>query len=102
MSEPITANHLYRIAQEAIHNAIKHGKARTITVLFMTEAGKLVLTIQDDGAGIAQEWTPGMGLQNMKTRAQMIGATLEIHAGASGGTVVTCSLPIPNPPNSSG
>ena len=102
ISDPTVANHLYRIAQEAIHNAIKHGKARTITVLFMTEAGKLVLTIQDDGAGIAQEWTPGMGLQNMKTRAQMIGATLEIHAGARGGTVVACSLPISNPPNSSG
>ena len=88
------ANHLYRIAQEAIHNAIKHGKAREIAVALSESRGELLLAIKNDGVGLPPRAgrKTGMGLQNMKTRARMIGASLQIRAGESGGTEVTCLL----------
>jgi PAS domain S-box-containing protein len=98
------ANHLYRIAQEAIHNAIKHGKAREISVSLRERAGQIALAIEDDGAGfpLHTDGQLGMGLHNMKARAGMIGASLDIRAGKSRGTVVTCLLRIPIPRTSSG
>jgi PAS domain S-box-containing protein len=98
IGEQTVANHLYRIAQEAIHNAIKHGKAREIAITLTGQAGQVALAIQDNGMGLPApaERKAGMGLQNMKARAGMMGAALEIRAGASGGTVVTCVLTIPN------
>jgi PAS domain S-box-containing protein len=98
------ANHLYRIAQEAIHNAIKHGKAREIGVALREEPGQSALEIKDNGTGFppGADRKAGMGLQNMKTRAGMIGASLEIRAGEAGGTVVTCLLANPNPRTGTG
>ena len=88
------ANHLYRIAQEAIHNAIKHGRPKAITVALSETNGRVALTVKDDGAGFAMHVANpiGMGLPNMNARARMIGATLEIGPGENGGTIVTCTL----------
>jgi signal transduction histidine kinase len=93
--EVTTATHLYRIAQEAIHNAIKHGQAKRITMrLARTEAGT-VLEILDDGAGLPDPLPAqrGMGLRIMAHRATMIGGTLAVRRGPAGGTVVTCTVP---------
>jgi PAS domain S-box-containing protein len=93
------ANHLYRIAQEAIHNAIKHGKAREIAVTLCEQAGELALGIKDDGVGFPPQTDrkTGMGLQNMKARARMIGAVLEVRAGEPRGAEVSCLLKNPKP-----
>jgi PAS domain S-box-containing protein len=98
IADQVAANHLYRIVQEAIHNAIKHGRARTITIRLRKDAGGLALTIKDDGAGLPAETDhePGMGLQNMRARADMMGASFDIRSGDTGGAEVTCFLPIPS------
>jgi signal transduction histidine kinase len=94
IGDQTVANHLYRIAQEAIHNAIKHGKAREIALGLSESRGELLLAIKNDGVGLPPRAgrKTGMGLQNMKARARMIGASLQIRPGESGGTEVTCLL----------
>lgn len=84
------ANHLFRIAQEAVHNAIKHGKAKRIVISL--EAGRLC--VQDDGRGIDLEGTKptGMGLHIMRYRAGMIAGNLEIRRSGDRGTVVACTF----------
>ena len=87
-----SATHLYRIAQEAINNAIKHGKARVITVRLTVQSNQSSLTVTDDGRGfvVKPEQTSGMGLRIMKYRAGMIGATLEIRRANGRGMLVAC------------
>jgi PAS domain S-box-containing protein len=86
------ATHLYRIAQEAIHNAIKHGQATHVT-LTLADSGEYTLTISDDGLGLPAEScsSKGMGVHIMKYRAEMIGGRLSIAPGQPSGTKVTCT-----------
>jgi PAS domain S-box-containing protein len=88
------ANHLFRIAQEAIQNAVAHGKARNIRVTLKRLNGWLQLGVENDGVGFPRRARRrgGMGLSNMKARAGIIGASLELRAGRRGGAVVTCRL----------
>jgi len=91
----VVATHLYRIAQEAISNAIKHGKAKTIIIELSLVADRgLVLKVSDDGVGFSEvnQSGPGIGMHSMAYRARMIGGTLEVSPGARGGTVVTCTI----------
>jgi PAS domain S-box-containing protein len=90
-----TTNHLYRIAQEAVHNAIKHGQARHITLGLTGVDGHGILSIRDDGSGItdAAANQKGMGLHIMRYRAGMIGGALEIVRCGERGTRVTCMFP---------
>lgn len=90
-----TTNHLYRIAQEAVHNAIRHGKARNIEIGLTSVNGRGVLSIRDDGCGIADAGAnqQGMGLNIMRYRARMIGGLLEIACCGVRGTLVTCFFP---------
>jgi signal transduction histidine kinase len=91
-----SALHLYRIAQEAINNSVKHGKARSVEVGLRRQGDRVTMTVTDDGSGLSAKTlqNPGIGLQIMQYRARMIGATLSVaRAGASRGTLVTCSLP---------
>jgi len=90
----LTATHLYRIAQEAINNAICHGHATRITIALSGRDDRLVLKIQDDGTGFAARPSrkSGMGLHLMSYRARAIGASIEIGPVPSGGTVVTGRL----------
>jgi PAS domain S-box-containing protein len=87
-----TATHLYRIAQEAIHNAIKHGHA-THVILTLADSGERTLTISDDGLGLPAEFSSskGMGVHIMKYRAGMIGGRLSIAPGQRTGTKVVCT-----------
>ncbi len=88
--------HLYRIAQEAINNSVKHGKARTVEIGLTAHNGQITMTVSDDGSGISEKTRlhPGVGLQIMQYRARMIGATLSVDsAHTRGGTIVTCSVP---------
>jgi PAS domain S-box-containing protein len=94
-----TATHLYRIAQESVTNAVKHGKATRIAIVFEADAGHAVLTISDDGVGLAHgsRSAEGMGLRIMPYRAHMIGGHLDIGPGRDGGTRVSCRFPIASP-----
>jgi signal transduction histidine kinase len=87
------ATHLYRITQEAVHNAIRHGKARNIGIRLGREAGLITLAVRDDGRGLPPGAPPslGMGLRNMKYRASMIGGSLTLEPGKPG-AIVTCSF----------
>lgn len=89
--------HLYRIAQEAVTNAVKHAHADRITVSFdCSRAEGIRLTISDNGTGCsgAVSGSPGgMGIRIMSHRARMIGGTLGLQAQATGGTTVLCSAP---------
>jgi two-component system CheB/CheR fusion protein len=92
------ATHLYRIAQEAVSNAIKHGKARTITIGLRQSPGRVELEIHDDGVGWAGEPAQGkgMGLRIMRYRADRVGGSLGVGPRPKGGTAVTCTLPNPS------
>ena len=89
-----TATQLFRIAQEAITNAFKHGQARTIRVSLEAKEFYIMLKIADDGIGLPVTETrkEGMGLRIMRYRAGQIGASLGVYPGPNRGTVVTCTL----------
>jgi len=93
--EPTLALHLYRIAEEAVTNAVKHAGAKSITIGLAILARRPVLEIADDGKGIGQKVkTEGMGLRNMEYRANVIGGNLTVEARKGGGTCVRCTLPL--------
>lgn len=94
--DPATAHHLYYIAQEAILNAARHGRARTVEVRLAATGGTGTLTVRDDGTGLPADFSrsPGMGIRIMQYRARMIGAELEVSRPATGGAEVTCHFPL--------
>jgi signal transduction histidine kinase len=94
------AGHLYRIAQEAVQNAFKHGRANNISITLSRHNKFVNLVVKDDGIGIPRHPNEaGMGLKNMKTRARLIGGQLEIRRRRHGGTAVTCEFPQKPGPN---
>jgi PAS domain S-box-containing protein len=90
------ADHLYRLAQEAVTNAIKHGHARNIAIGLAVVMGGGVLTVRDDGSGfeVVPKSQAGLGLRIMNYRAKMIGGSLSVQSKLNGGTVVKCLFPI--------
>ncbi len=88
---------LFRITQEAVSNAVKHGQATRVDIHLARQSGNIVLTVRDNGAGIPEQASKGtgMGLLTMNHRAQMIGGTLKIEPRTGGGTQVICSVPAP-------
>ncbi len=88
------ATHLYRIAQEAVSNALRHGRPRTIRISLRRGAAALVLAVQDDGVGIPDlAASQGLGIRIMEYRAGVIGGTVQVRPAPGGGTLVTCTLP---------
>lgn len=87
-----SATHLYRIAQEAVSNAIKHGGAKRIELALKEHDGDITLEVRDNGTGIGDRHGsgPGMGLRIMGYRAGLIGATLHVTPRNEGGTLVDC------------
>ena len=95
----MAATHLYRIAQEAVTNAIKHGHPGRIEISLTTTPNRLMLAVKDDGSGLpARQRKPaGMGLRIMRYRAGVIGGSLGIQKEAGGGTTVVCTVHLPDP-----
>ncbi|MBN2441242.1 MAG: substrate-binding domain-containing protein [Spirochaetales bacterium] len=89
---------LYRIAQEAALNAVRHGNPNHIEINFSSTPEKMELIIKDDGVGISLNSlvSGGMGIQSMKYRANMIDGKLEIKRNGKNGTIVTCTIPSKN------
>lgn len=90
-ANPEFSLHLYRIIQEAVHNAIKHGQAEHVQVVLEERAGSYVLYFEDDGIGFNPDEInhTGLGLHIMKYRANAIRGDLTIAGGWAGGTRVT-------------
>ncbi len=95
IDDAVIANQLYRIAQEAIRNAVRHGKAAHVTVRVHEAADEVCLTVSDDGCGVPERAVEGagMGLHVMRYRAALIGGQLTIRPRAGGGTEVSCRYP---------
>lgn len=84
---------LFRIAQEAINNTVRHAQASLITVTIQHKNDHISIAISDDGTGLSLDKKKrGRGLDNMKTRARLIGAELSIHGQPSQGTIVNIDL----------
>jgi PAS domain S-box-containing protein len=100
LKEPLTlddgaATHLYRIAQEAFTNAIRHGRVTQVTIELATADNLLTLSVQDNGRGFDERNSSnnGLGLKLMRYRAQMLGGDVTIANNPAGGVVVRCTCP---------
>jgi len=89
--------HLYKIAQEAVTNAIKHGKARCVWIKLSHSPGKLLLSLRNDGTPFSDDRlrNNSMGLRIMRYRASTIGGTLDIAVNERKHTIVNCCVPVP-------
>jgi signal transduction histidine kinase len=83
---------IYYICMEAVHNAIRHGRARSIDVMLAHRAGQLLLFISDDGSG-SDPVSEGNGLSNMRRRVQALGGTFEYGSIYDGGFNIMINLP---------
>ena len=86
------AIHFYRIAQEAINNATRHGKARNILVFLEAVDHSISLRVLDDGVGVSESCSEGVGLRIMRYRAQSIGGEVTIERRNGPGTTVSCTV----------
>lgn len=87
---PTAAVHLYRIAQEAVTNAVRHGRARNIVLSLSRREKQIHLRIHDDGRGFASPAPHGRGLKSMEYRARVLGGVLRIESSEGSGSTVSC------------
>jgi signal transduction histidine kinase len=94
--DPVVATQLYRIAQEALSNAMKHGGAKQIKIGLRRESDALLLDVRDNGRGVepTDQHGRGFGFATMEYRARSIGGELKIDRASEGGTLVTCRVPV--------
>jgi two-component system sensor kinase FixL len=94
-------SHLLRIAQEALNNAVAHGQVQRIEISLSGADGEGLLSVRDDGVGIADTALQGdgMGLNTMAHRARLIGGSLDVQRHSPHGTAVTCVFPLPATPD---
>jgi PAS domain S-box-containing protein len=95
LGESVVANHLFRIAQEAVNNAVKYSGGTGITVSLQQRDGELELRVDDDGSGFdpGGAQSSGLGMHIMHYRAHAVNASLRIGQRVGGGTSVVCSVP---------
>jgi signal transduction histidine kinase len=95
--DPFCVGMLFRIVQEALNNAVKHGSPRRIRVSAVVDNGVLHTQVVDDGAGLSvqRDSAGGSGLRTMKLRAELIGAQLSLRSNVDAGCTVECLLPLP-------
>jgi signal transduction histidine kinase len=93
-----TASTLYRVVQEALHNAARHSHATEVRVLLQGNPGVVQLSVSDDGVGFAVsavQSDPGLGIINMKERMRMVNGTLAISSRTPQGTQILATIPLP-------
>jgi signal transduction histidine kinase len=92
---------LYRVAQEALHNALRHAGAGRIAIELSRTPRRVILEVTDDGAGFAAGAPEGLGFASMRGRAAAVGGTLTIRSAPGAGTTIRLALPLhrhPAPP----
>jgi signal transduction histidine kinase len=87
---------VYRIVQEALHNAVQHAAARNIKVTVAEDSDRLRLAIEDDGKGFQAQQGKGMGLLGMEERVRHLGGDFAVQSAPGQGTAVRVSLPLPS------
>jgi signal transduction histidine kinase len=94
--DPVVAGHLYRIAQEAVNNAVKHAKAKHVTLRLSATPEALTLEIADDGTGLSRTRSSqrGLGLGVMQHRTSAIGGELTLTSKRNEGVVIRCTVPL--------
>jgi signal transduction histidine kinase len=95
LSDRIVQTHLFRLAQEAVNNSVKHGKAKNVQITLAKEGDKCVLSVSDDGVGFPQHSEvklKGLGVRIMNYRAQKIGGELLVEPANPTGTIVKCTF----------
>lgn len=85
---------VYRVAQEALTNAMRHADASEIDVSLTCSGGELVLAVRDNGRGFPESMRDGGGLTGMRERAMLVRASLELDSSAGRGVIVTLRLPL--------
>ena len=95
------ATQLYRIAQEAVANSVKHAAAQRITIRLGMSSSELLLAISDDGIGFPDRLprSEGLGLQLMRHGASLAGASFDVRRNGQRGTLITCKLNLQDGPN---
>jgi signal transduction histidine kinase len=90
------ADHLYRIAQEALANAMRHGRAKSVRITLTSRGERIRLQVADDGTGLPPDAVaaPGLGLKIMRYRARMVGGEVRFDRNGRRGTRVTCECPV--------
>jgi signal transduction histidine kinase len=99
IADNTVATHLYRIAQEAVSNAVRHGKPARIEISLTRTPDRIALAVKDNGAGMParRQDNSGIGLRIMRYRAGMMNGALAIENREGGGTAVLCTVPSPGP-----
>jgi signal transduction histidine kinase len=90
---PTVGLELYRVVQEALSNAVRHGGARRVTIALRDLGGTVELEVRDDGSGMAKGGQPGIGMLTMRERVELLGGTFEYRSRPSHGVVVKARLP---------
>jgi signal transduction histidine kinase len=87
---------IFRVVQEALQNAVRHGRAKTISVHLKGRPSGLALTIVDDGVGfdVKRVWGKGLGLVSMTERLESIGGSLAVHSRPGAGSSIEVTAPI--------
>ena len=97
ISNQVTASHLYRIAQEAVQNALKHSRGTRIDIKLARESTDVELRVRDNGVTfVPQRNARGLGMHTMEQRARLMGGRLVVQTNRAGGVEVTCSVPRAN------
>jgi PAS domain S-box-containing protein len=96
VEDDATSVQLFRIAQEAVQNAVKHAHAKNIRIHLSKQHGSMRLIVQDDGIGLPDDVSEsdGMGLRIMQYRARIVDGTLSVGNAEGGGVAVSCTAPI--------
>jgi two-component system sensor histidine kinase UhpB len=94
---PATALCVYRVAQEAVQNSIKHAQVDAVEVLLTRFPGGVSLVVSDRGVGLRQGARGGLGLVSMKERARLVNGTVDVSGELGSGVTVTLKVPIPAP-----
>lgn len=97
ISDPATASHLFYIAREAVHNALRHAGATQVAVSLTADSSSIALTVTDDGCGLPPRavLNTGMGLRIMAHRSELIGAEFSVTPAPGGGTLMRCLMRLP-------
>jgi signal transduction histidine kinase len=86
---------IYRLVQEALHNAARHAGARNLQVTVKSEGERVVFSVQDDGSGFDKTMVRGLGLLGMEERVGRLGGTFQIDSQLGRGTTISAQLPLP-------